>query len=252
MILSMRLKYVFFKHTKACPVTHFFGYDMIEPFLNMFQRFASKRMFAGWSPIYEAEVTDNAYSAANAVTAAVIPFLSESTERPHILDVGIGTGLVAQQIYDSVPCRIAGIDFSPDMMSICAAKEITETLVQCDAGKDRWPFADRTFSLVLAAGLHEYLTPSMLRHFLKEALRVTQHKAFLVFTYIPLERGSKRIKLWQGHSGTYLACSYESQEIESLLKTTGFDILNHSSPFKGSVFQDGSSYPYRLIAAQKS
>lgn len=208
-------------------------------------------MFARWSPIYEYEVTENAYSAADEVAKASIKHLAQlAPQEPRITDIGIGTGLLAQQIFDALPCLITGLDFTEDMMAVCAAREITELLVKCDVGRDHWPLESASQDAVLSAGLLEYLTPDMLEHFAAESARILQPGGLLVLTYMPRAQGTKQITFWQGHSGTYLICGYMAADIEDVLKRSNFTIIEHSPPFKGCVFQDGSSYDYRLIAAR--
>ena len=208
-------------------------------------------MFARWSPIYEHEVAENAYSAADETARASIKHLARlESQVPKIADIGIGTGLLAQQVFDAMRCRITGLDFTEDMMAVCATREVTELLVKCDVGRDHWPIESDSQDAVLSAGLLEYLTPDMLQHFVLESARVLQRNGLLVFTYMPQKPDGQQIKLWQGHSGTYLICGYKAKEVEAILKRSNFTILEHSQPFKGCVFHDGSSYDYRLIAAR--
>lgn len=210
-------------------------------------------MFARWSPIYEVEVTENKYSAADEVAKESIRLLGRMDKTmPLIADIGIGTGLLAQQIFDALPCRIIGLDFTEDMMAVSAAREITELLVKCDVGKDLWPIESGSCDMVVSAGLHEYLTPEMIRHFLAESVRVLQCGTCLVFTYMPRGTGEKQTTLWHGHTGTYLICGYEPSEMEQMIRHTGLDVVRHSDPFKGCVFHDGSSYDYRLMIARKN
>lgn len=209
-------------------------------------------MFARWSPLYETEVTENKYSAADAVAREALKLLGQKpVGEPLIADIGIGTGLLAQQIYDACPCRIIGLDFTEDMMAVAAAREIAELLVKCDVGKDPWPMEAGLCDMVVSAGLLEYLTPDMLQHFLKESERVLQQNGHLVFTYMPREPQQKQLKLWHGHSGTYLISGYIPADVEALLQQDGLEVLHHSAPFKGCIFQDGSSYDYRLVVAKK-
>lgn len=212
-------------------------------------------MFQRWSPLYETEVTDNAYSAPDRVATAATRLLAQQRLdglTPLIADIGIGSGLLAQQLNDSMPCRIAGLDFSEDMMSICAARDIAELLIKCDVGKDHWPLESEGFDMVVSAGLHEYLTPSMIGHYFTEAARLLKQGGFLVFTYLPAEDDNEeKTALWRGHMATYLTCAYGPKRIEALLAAAGFELLGHSTRFKGCVFADGSSYDYRLITARK-
>ncbi len=207
-------------------------------------------MFARWSPLYETEVTENKYSAADEVAKEAIRLLGQMDKQdPVIADIGIGTGLLAQQIYDALPCRIVGLDFTEDMMAVAAARDITELLIKCDAGKDHWPLENHCVDMVLSSGLLEYFTPEMVQHFLTETKRVLHKKAMVAFTYMPKDRGEKSIQLWHGHSGTYLICGYEPEEMERFVRQSGLELLRHSEPFKGCIFSDGSSYDYRLITA---
>lgn len=227
-------------------------FNMLNLFINFYQRRAARRMFGRWSPVYEEEVAENAYSAADRCAAEAIRLLADGPHNQAVADIGIGTGLMAQQIKDAHPCRIAGLDFSEDMLAQCAGKGLAEILLKCDVGRRRWPLADGDFRLVASAGLAEYLTPSMLQHFLKESARILQQNGHLVFTYVPQNPGEKATGLWHGHSGAYLVCRYSEARIKDGLDKAGLKLLQHSPPFDGCVFKDGSRYSYRLITAQKT
>jgi predicted TPR repeat methyltransferase len=233
---------------------------MWNKILSFYQRIAARRMFARWHQSYEFDVMDNHYSAANKVAQATIRYIAASTkdgapgflEEPDIVDVGIGTGLLAEQLQDSLPCRIIGLDFTDDMMTICAQKGVAELLIKCDAGRDVWPLQERSMDMVVSAGLFEYLTGTMAQHFLKETHRVLQDNGILVFTYLPRQSDEKSTSLWRGHSGTFVICAYTPEEMDRMLKEQKLVLLEHSSPFKGSIYEDGSSYDYRLIVAKKT
>ena len=226
---------------------------MLNMLVNLYQRYAASRMFSRWSPIYEEEVEENSYSAADEVAKAAIKYLAQGdVSNPRIADIGIGTGLLAQQIYDALPCLITGLDFSEDMMAACAGRGITELLVKCDVGCDTWPLESGSQNAVLSAGLFEYLTPDMLQHFMRETSRILQQNGLLVFTYMPAKPGDKPVTFWRGHSGTYLICGYTERQIEEALQRSNFTLIEHSARFKGCIFHDGSSYDYRLIAAKKA
>ena len=210
-------------------------------------------MFGQWSPTYEEDVAQNHYSAADKVSEAAIKHLSPvAAENPLIADAGIGTGLLAQQIFDAMPCRIAGLDFSEDMLSVCLQREITELLIKCDIGKDHWPLEDGAYHGVISAGVLEYLTPDMVQHFLKESARIMKSGAILVFTYVPTERPQQEIGFWQGKSGNFLSCRYNPLWLKEQVAAHGLNVIEHSEEFTGSVFRDNSTYPYRLIVAYKN
>lgn len=226
---------------------------MWKPLLNLYQRYAAQKIFSRWSPDYDGEVAVLSYSAADKVAEATLRHLPESSvEDPlHIADIGIGTGLLAQQIWEAVPCLIAGLDFSEDMMSLCAQKEVAELLIKCDVGKDHWPLQESAYDAVIASGLFEYMTPSMVQHFLGEATRILEPGALMVFSYIPSPRSDDSFTIWNGRNGRFVRCEYEPSKLQAKVEGFGFKILEHKEPFDGSVFSDGSRYSYRLIAAQK-
>jgi len=227
---------------------------MIRYLQNAYQRYAAKAMFSHWSPSYEDDVAANAYSAADKVAEAAARHAPQSDvlNPPAIADIGIGTGLLAQQIYDTMPCSIAGLDFTEDMMAVCLQREITDLLIKCDVGKDHWPLEDASYDMVLSAGLVEYLTPKMLQHFLDESVRILKTGGLMIFTYVPSKEAGNTVTLWPGKSGKFLSCSYDPAALETQIRSKNFILLEHLDSFAGSVFRDGSTYPYRLIAARKS
>ena len=226
---------------------------MISALQNLYQRFAARRMFASWSPTYEEDVEANRYSAADKVSQSALKHLaSDDVKILKIADIGIGTGLLAQQIYDAIPCEIIGIDFAEDMMAQCSQRNITELLIKCDAGKDEWPIAPDSQDAVVSAGLVEYFTPSMVQHFLQQSTNCLAQNGWLVFSYVPSNLKDYEAVLWHGKTGSVLTCRYKPQHLEELLSDHGFIVKEHDENFTGSIFRDGSTYPYRLIAAQKT
>ena len=226
---------------------------MWKPLLNLYQRYAAQKIFTRWSPVYDDEVAVLSYSAADQVAAATLRHIpGSSVEEPlHIADIGIGTGLLAQQIWEAVPCLIAGLDFSEDMMAICSQKEVAELLIKCDVGRDHWPLQEDAYDVVMASGLFEYLTPPMVQHFLKETTRLLKPGGLVIFSYIPSEQENGSYTIWPGRNGRFVRCEYTPAKLEADVVAKGFKILEHKEPFDGSVFADGSSFSYRLIVAQK-
>jgi predicted TPR repeat methyltransferase len=225
---------------------------MLHAIQTFFQRHAAHTMFSRWSPSYEEDVTQNAYSAPDKVAEAALRHIAAmDIYEPRIADIGIGTGMLSEQIFSAMPSRITGLDFAEDMMAQCLQKEITEILIKCDAGKDRWPFEDGTYEAVISAGLIEYFTPPMVQHFISESARSLTQNGVLVFTYVPTNETNEEIKLWRGKSGIFLSCQYNPAALEKDLIEAGFEITEHSDEFAGCIFKDGSSYSYRLIVAKK-
>lgn len=228
-------------------------HPMLHKIQSLFQRYAARAMFAAWSPTYEEDVSISRYSAPDKVAASVLCNIANLQQKePKIADIGIGTGMLAEQIYASLPCRITGLDFADDMMAQCQQKDVAEILIKCDAGQDFWPLEDGSYDAVVSAGLIEYFTPPMLQHFIDESARILSPAGILVFSYIPAAGPNNNIRLWPGKSGLFLSCRYNPDALEKQLKAAGFAIREHGAEFTGSVFKDGSTYPYRVIAAHKA
>lgn len=229
--------------------------SLFHPIISLYQRYAAKRMFSQWAAHYEEDVLENHYSAADRVATMAVRVLRpqhrQTNEAPIVIDLGIGTGLLAQQIVDALPARIIGLDFNAEMMSQAESRNIAELLIQCDVGKDHWPATDHSVDMVMSAGLFEYMTPPMVQHIFKETARVLQQNGTFVFTYIPRKDTEKSMTYWQGYSGGFMVCAQSEHELLDIAQQNGLHIESHSAPFAGSVYDDGESYDYRLMVCSK-
>lgn len=217
---------------------------MISALKTFYQHRAARKVFGRWAETYEADVQTSAYSAANAVRQALLPFLEEESR---ITDLGVGTGLIWEGVEISDMTEIAGLDISPDMMEQASAIPELGPLYCCNVGADEWPLEDASQDLIVAAGLFEYLTQPMAAHVFEEARRALKPGGRFILTYIPgTENGSKT---WEGKSGNILSCYFDPLWIE---RQEGFGVTDHTAPFIGSTFANGSSYDYRLIVLRKS
>ena len=84
----------------------------------------------------------------------------------HVLDVACGTGFLTRHLRG----RVAGIDQSPAMVAIAAARMPNAHVVEGDAVP--LPFADRTFDRVFTAHFYGHLQGDERAAFLAEAGRV--------------------------------------------------------------------------------
>lgn len=226
---------------------------MWNKILSLYQRNAARRMFSSWAQSYEVDVLDNHYSAADRVAQEALRHLGTAEiKEPVIIDAGIGTGLLSAQIKDAYPCHITGLDFNADMLSLCMQKEIADLLVLCDVGRDHWPAPDNSSDMVVSAGLFEYLSPPMATHATREALRTLKTGGIFIFAYMPRKADEKQTILWRGYSGTFMIFSYTEDQMVQMVTSNGFNIVQHVKAFKGSIYEDGTSYDYRLIIARKT
>ena len=109
-----------------------------------------------------------------------------------LLAAGIGTGLTVPARDEPGNFHITGMDISPRMIDICSTKKIADDLYHHNAAQTPWPFPDKQFDIVQAAGLIEYIKTPL--RFLKEAGRVLKMGGLAIITYetpqsLPLYHG---------------------------------------------------------------
>lgn len=73
-----------------------------------------------------------------------------------LLDIGIGTGLSAS-LFHKAGLEICGLDFSEDMLRVCAKKGIARELKVCDLSQDFLPYPDGDFHHVSSCGVFHFL-----------------------------------------------------------------------------------------------
>jgi SAM-dependent methyltransferase len=78
-------------------------------------------------------------------------------EAPSVLDVGCGPGRVAQAVIEAGASTFAGIDFSPHMLELARARLARFEPVELLEGDFLDLDIPRTFDVVLALGLFDYL-----------------------------------------------------------------------------------------------
>lgn len=216
---------------------------MITALKSFYQRLAARRVFTRWAETYEEDVAHNRYSAAQAVAQAILPYLHADSR---IIDLGIGSGLIWQTLDIEDGMSIVGLDISSAMLEQASSLPVGP-LYCCDVGRDFWPADDNTQDMVISAGLFEYLTEPMARHVMAESARVLKPGGLFIATYIPGEKNHNA--LWAGKSGSILRCIFDPHWMEN---QPGFFLQRHSEPFAGSVYEDSSSYDYRLIILKKA
>jgi predicted TPR repeat methyltransferase len=108
----------------------------------------SRRLYAGWAATYDADFAEaTGYRLPEAVAAA---FAALGGEGP-VLDIGAGTGLVAERLAARGVGPIDGTDISPEMLKAAEAKGCYRRLIEGDvtAGLD---VPDGAYAGVVSAG----------------------------------------------------------------------------------------------------
>jgi len=140
-----------------------------------------------WADDYDQQMMGNLrYLSPGHIAQLLIENLLEP--RPEILDIGCGTGLTSQPLYDHGFNRIDGLDFSADMLRVAGERNIYRQLIEADLNQ---PLAitDSSYHAVISSGTfthgHVDATP------LDEIFRVLKQNGLLACTI--------HMALWQTH-----------------------------------------------------
>lgn len=143
----------------------------------------SARYFDRWAKTYDSDLARFDYrlpAIAAALTAPILP------SGAHILDIGIGTGLIARAIKSACPgTYIAGVDISAKML---ASAQMADEVHICDAGSQILPFAENTFDAAVAVGVLEFIAHPAWT--LIQAARVLKPGGHLIVVYEPIDHAA--------------------------------------------------------------
>ena len=138
------------------------------------------RYFDHWAKTYDRDLTGFDYNLPAIVSALIAPILPPQSR---VLDIGIGTGLVARAIKSACPStHITGVDISPKML---ATAQIADEIHVCDAGSQILPFAENTFDAAMAVGVLEFIAHPAWT--LVQAARVLKPGGHLIVAYEPID-----------------------------------------------------------------
>lgn len=117
-----------------------------------------KRLYGGWARGYDFKFGLRGYKAPEYLSARFPETYNCLKPGTRILDLGIGTGLLAQRFKEVNPqCHITGIDISAAMLEQCHKKNIADTLVCEDFQRQGLPFESASFDAVVSSGVFELL-----------------------------------------------------------------------------------------------
>ena len=135
----------------------------------------NRQFYAGWAATYESDFTRPRGYAVPAEAAAAYR-ANAKPEDGLVLDVGCGTGLVAEAMPDYV---IDGLDITPEMLEIARAKGLYRRLIQADITKPL-PLTTGAYAGVICTGTFSrgHVGPAAL----DELVRVAARGAIIVIT----------------------------------------------------------------------
>ena len=91
----------------------------------------ARSLYRDWAPSYDQHLEQELRYIGPASIAALLADSIEDREA-RVLDIGCGTGLVAQNLVRHGFRTIDGLDFSPEMLAVAQAKSIYRGLIQAD------------------------------------------------------------------------------------------------------------------------
>jgi ubiquinone/menaquinone biosynthesis C-methylase UbiE len=149
-----------------------------------------RREFDKLAPLWDERRSADAFAPVEAALAAL-------PEAPrHALDLGTGTGSVAQVVADRFPeAEVTGVDVSPKMVEVARAKGTRVRFEVADA--ERLPYADGAFELVTLGNMIP---------FFDELARVTATDGHVLFAFsagdqTPIYVPSERLRAELGRRG---------------------------------------------------
>ncbi len=157
------------------------------------------------------------------VTLKLIPF---SSKKLIVLDVGAAPGYLARMIqqlfqYDVYALDRHAMPFLDFQSYVDAMKRHGVIVKDCDVDKDRFPFLDETFDVVLSTEVVEHLYKP--EHALNEINRVMKANGILILSTVNFLRASNRVKVMLGKPTTFHGVKeYTLEELKKLLKNTNF------------------------------
>ncbi|MDB9373634.1 class I SAM-dependent DNA methyltransferase [Nodularia sphaerocarpa] len=133
-----------------------------------------------WAKDYERDLTENfGRSQREPIVDLTIKYVSKNA---HILDAGVGTGIMGKWLQEEGYYNLVGIDLSPGMLAEAKKKNVYTELHQMILGEPL-DFPNAAFDAVTACGVFTYgHAPSSS---FDELIRVTKPEGYIIFTLRP-------------------------------------------------------------------
>jgi predicted TPR repeat methyltransferase len=132
----------------------------------------SKELYRDWATTYDAGFAEtHGYVAPRKIAET---FLELATDNLPLLDVGAGTGLLAEHLRD---IAVDGLDISTEMLAVAEAKGLYRNLIEANL-LETLPFPDGHYGGIVSSGTftHGHVGPDCL----PELLRITRSGGLFV------------------------------------------------------------------------
>ena len=145
-----------------------------------------------WSKNYDRELkSEFDYTAPLMAVETLVKYLPA---KAHILDAGVGTGLVGELLYQQGYFNLEGMDISPGMLEKAKAKKIYTNLYQKVMGEPLG-FPTNSFDGIVSVGTITFGHAPVSSF--DELVRITKSEGYIIFTLRPdfYENGGAKEKL---------------------------------------------------------
>ena len=109
-----------------------------------------------------------------------------------LLDIGIGTGLASEN-FAKAGLRISGLDNSKEMLGMCRANWISESLIEHDITQVPYPFAADAFDHIICCGVFHFFDDLSL--FVSEVRRLLINSGTFSFSIAPSDSASEFVRI---------------------------------------------------------
>ncbi len=168
-----------------------------------------------------------------------------------LLDIGIGTGL-SSELFHKAGLRIHGIDFSPDMLSVCQAKNLAVDLREHDLSLTPYPYPDHSIHHAICTGVTHLFKD--LGPIFQELGRILKFMGTFSFVVADCDDTDKREKIIRNcrhpEKNEVTVHRHSRSDVQEFLKLSGFGSV-YGIRFTASSI-GGQTAPYRAYVVQKT
>lgn len=195
-----------------------------------------------WARTYDSDARGHmGYQGHIKAAEKIAPFM-RARRTPRLADLGTGTGFVLERLRRDFPNAVMdGYDFSPAMLDKCRAKNLADSLTECDLTDTRWPIAVESVDYVTSAGVLEMIYNA--GDFLKNVQHILKPGGVAALTY------EVQSMMKKGFMIAASAYARHPEDMESMAANAGMDIVDHEA-FLG-YRSYGRPFPYRVITLHK-
>jgi len=131
-----------------------------------------------WAKNYDEDIRNWDYKAPKEAASQLAPHLPNGAR---VLDVGCGTGLVAEALLELCGCWIKGIDISEASLEIAERRSVYRELQRCNLQQLPLPLEKDSFDAAISIGVMTYIAdPATL---LADLCRIVRSDGHILFTH---------------------------------------------------------------------